>query len=67
MLSAQTQKQAELRDLMRKHSLTYAALAALAGVKQKTVEGWLASPDAKSHRAIHRSHMELIKLRLGGR
>lgn len=51
---------------MTEHELTQREVALLAAVSIKTVEGWLASPDAASHRTMHARHMLLIRASLPG-
>lgn len=53
---------AELREILRAYRLTQAAGAELAMVSKKTVEAWLASPDATSYRAMPDRALELVKL-----
>lgn len=53
-----------LRELMQRHGLRYRDVAELAMVSAKTVEGWLASPTASHHRAVHERDIALITYRL---
>jgi hypothetical protein len=56
----------KLRGLVRKHGLTYAKVAELAGAGTsiKAVEGWLASLGAVSYRTLPAYRLELIEVRL---
>lgn len=63
-MSEATKRQQELRSLMRAHNLTYADTAELASVSKRTIECWLARPGTVDHRAISRTALDLIKLRL---
>lgn len=53
-----------LRRLMREHNLTQKEVAALAGVSIKGVEGYLAAPDAVSHRRLHMRHVRSVQAAL---
>lgn len=55
-----------LRALMAAHSLRSKDVAELACVSLKTVESWLASPDAASFRAMPPRHMQSITYALPG-
>jgi transcriptional regulator with XRE-family HTH domain len=57
---------ADLRDLMREHGLTQRAVAELACVSIKTVEGWLADAGAASHRNMHPRHLRAVRAMLPG-
>lgn len=57
---------ASLRRMMMEHGLTYADVARLACVSPKTVEGWLATPDAASWRNFHPRHLQSIGFALPG-
>jgi transcriptional regulator with XRE-family HTH domain len=50
-----------LRALMLEHGLVQREVAVLAGVSEKTVESWLASAGAASHRSMPDRHLSLIR------
>lgn len=50
-----------LRSLMKKHSLTNAQVAEVAGVSVKTVESWVAEPKAASWRPMPERQLKAFK------
>ena len=54
----------DLRDLIAQHGLTHGDVATMACVSVKTVESWLASKDAASHRKMHARHLRCIRYAL---
>lgn len=50
----------QLRALMVERDLTQREVAELAGVSIKTVEGWLADPEAASHRGMAARYLKTI-------
>lgn len=66
-MTAQESRALQLRALVEKHRLTYADVAELTEASVKTVEGWLADPEAASHRQIKPAALELLKMRLKAR
>jgi hypothetical protein len=57
-----TKNEEALRDLMQKHHLTYANVAALAGRSIKTVERWLATPGTVSFSPMPDNALSLVRL-----
>lgn len=55
-----------LRAIMRENALTNADVAQLAGVVEKTVESWLATPESASHRQMADRHMRTIGVMVPG-
>ena len=55
-----------LRKFMEQHTLTQRDIATLACVHIKTVEGWLADPDAASFRKMPPRHISVIRVMLPG-
>lgn len=53
-----------LRALMAQHKLKNADVAELARVASKTVEGWLADPNAASYRQMPPRHLDVIRVML---
>lgn len=53
-----------LRALMSEHKLTQGDVAEMACVSLKTVESWLASSDAASHRKMPARHLRVIRYAL---
>lgn len=54
----------DLRVLMSEHKLTQGNVAEMACVSIKTVESWLASSDAASHRKMPARHLRVIRYAL---
>lgn len=52
----------ELREFLKKHSLTGAAAAAIVGVDARTIRKWTASAEAENRRAIPWSAWVLLRL-----
>lgn len=61
MLASSAAPVDDLRALMSEHQLTQREVAVLACVSIKTVESWLAAPDAASHRAMPMRHLRCIR------
>lgn len=55
----------ELREFLRKHSLTGTAAAAIVGVDARTIRKWTASAEAENRRAIPWSAWILLRLVVG--
>lgn len=55
-----------LRAVMARHALTYADVAKLCCVSVKTVESWLAAPDAAMHRTMPARQLMLLTHMLPG-
>lgn len=55
-----------LRAMMRENGFTNADIAQLAGVVEKTVESWLATPGSASHRQMADRHLRVIGVMLPG-
>ncbi len=51
----------ELRALMAEHNLTQAEVAQFSGFHKRTVEGWLANPEAASSINFSARNMGIIK------
>lgn len=54
----------DLRALMSEHKLTQGDVAEMACVSVKTVESWLASKDAASHRTMPARHLRVVRFAL---
>lgn len=57
----------QLRQIMRRHGLSVADVAALLGVSRHTVIAWLRPPGNRSHRRMPAPMMELLRLKLDRR
>jgi hypothetical protein len=55
----------ELRDFLKRHSLTGTAAAAIVGVDARTIRKWTASAEAENRRAIPWSAWRLLQLYSG--